>query len=369
MAQTIIPVGDPKARVIYSAFLAQEFAGQSFFVGMLAGNDFEQRTKKSYLSTDPNMPIQRLRDLESSQGDTIKFDLVAQLGGQPTYGDNQLRGKEEKLVFYTDQVSIDQVRHGVNTGGRMTKKRTIHDLRKIAKDKLISWLARFYDEAIMCYLAGVRGISTNNWLLDTSFSGFAGNSLQEPDSDHVFGIHDGDVTNDIDDIDTDDYFSLDYLEELDYQLSQMENAPQPLYEKGEAYYVILMHAAAKKQLRTSTSTNDWLDIQKNAGVRGSDNPIFKGALGRYGKFVLHDYGKVPVTKNAGDVSVCRTLCLGAQSAVIAWGDAGNEFQYNWHEETEDRGNVLVVDIDFINGIKKTRFNGKDFGCLTLPHAI
>jgi len=369
MARTVIPVGDPKAKVIYSAFLAKEFAGQSFFVGMLSASDFEQRTKQSYLSTSPNMPIQRLRDLESSQGDTIKFDLVAQLGGQPTYGDNQLKGKEEKLTFYTDEVKIEQVRHGVDTGGRMSKKRTIHDLRKIAKDRLVTWLARFYDESIMCYLAGTRGIATNNWLLDTSFSGFGGNPLQAPDEDHILGIHNGSVTSDIDDIDADDTFSLAYLEELDYKLSQMENAPQPLYDKDEPYYVILMHSAAKKQLRTSTSTNDWLDIQKNAGVRGSDNPIFRGALGRYGKFVLHDYGKVPITKNTGDVTVARTLCLGAQAAVIAWGDAGNEFQYNWHEELEDRGNVLVVDIDFICGIKKTRFNGKDFGVITLPHAI
>ena len=369
MAQTVIPVGDPKAKVIYSAFLAKEFAGQSFFVGLLAGSDFEQRTKKSYLSTSSNMPIQRLRDLESSQGDTIRFDLVAQLDGQPTYGDNQMAGKEAKLVFYTDEVKIDQVRHGVNTGGRMTKKRTIHDLRKIAKDRLLTWLARFYDESIVCYLAGTRGIKTANWLLDTSFSGFAGNPLQEPDSDHIMGIHDGNVTNDIDTLDGDDKFSLDYLEELDYKLSQMENAPQPLYEKGEPYYVVLLHSAAKKQLRTSTSTNDWIDIQKNAGVRGSDNPIFKTALGRYGKFLLHDWGKVPVTKNSGGHEICHSLCLGAQAAVIAWGNAGQEFQYNWHEETEDRGNVLIVDIDFICGIKKTRFNNKDFGVITLPHAI
>ena len=369
MSKTVIPVGDPKAVRIYSAFLAKQFAGQSFFIGTLAGSDFEQRTKRSYLSTTTNMPIQRLRDLESSQGDTISFDLVAQLKGQPTYGDNQMKGKEEKLVFYTDEVKIDQVRHGVDTGGRMTKKRTIHDLRKIGKDKMLTWLGRFYDEALMCYLAGTRGIKTANWLLDTDFEGFAGNPLQEPNAENIMGIHDGNVTSDIDTIDADDKFSLDYLEELDYKLSQMEDAPQPLYDKGEPYYLILMHSSAKKQLRTSTSTNDWIDIQKNAGVRGTDNPIFKTALGRYGKFLLHDFAKVPVTKNTGNVEVCRTLCLGAQAAVVAWGNAGNEFQYHWHEEYEDRGNVLIIDVDFICGMKKTRFNGKDFGVITLPHAI
>ena len=33
MSKTVIPVGDPKAVRIYSAFLAKQFAGQSFLLG------------------------------------------------------------------------------------------------------------------------------------------------------------------------------------------------------------------------------------------------------------------------------------------------------------------------------------------------
>ena len=50
-----------------------------------------------------------------------------------------LEGKEEGQKFYTDQIYIDQARCGVNTGGRMTRKRTLHDLREKAKRQQSSW--------------------------------------------------------------------------------------------------------------------------------------------------------------------------------------------------------------------------------------
>jgi N4-gp56 family major capsid protein len=67
------------------------------------------------------MPITRLTELESDAGDTITYDLSMQLKQQPIEGDNVQEGTEEDLTFYTDQVWIDQMRAGVNTGGKMTR--------------------------------------------------------------------------------------------------------------------------------------------------------------------------------------------------------------------------------------------------------
>jgi hypothetical protein len=58
-----------------------------------------------------------------------------QLNMQPIEGDAELHGKEEALQFYSDNVYIDQMRGGADAGGRMTRKRTLHDLRKIAKSR------------------------------------------------------------------------------------------------------------------------------------------------------------------------------------------------------------------------------------------
>ena len=369
MARTVIPVGDPKAVKIFSALLAKETPGQSFWVSKFAGPKFMKRGDGNYLSTDPNAPIQILRDLESAAGDTISFDLVAKLRGAGVEGDDQLAGKEEKLIFYTDEVKIDQKRHGVDTGGRMSKKRTVHDMRTIAKDMLSQWVAQWYDEVITCYAAGTRGIGTAQWLLPTDFTGHAGNALQDPDDDHKLVIAGGSVGTDEDSLASSDTFTRAHLEELAYKIKTMDNPPRPIRVGSEDRYLLILHPAAAKALREESGTSGWLEIQKAAGQRGRENPIFKDSLGEFGPFILHDYSKIPYFKNASSVNVARNLCFGAQSVVCAWGDAGGAFQFSWHEEMEDRGNVLVVDISFIFGCKKTRFNSKDFGVITVTTAI
>src|SRR5690606_14307709 len=109
---TTIPFGDPRAGQKWSGPLFLQTFAKSYW-------------NKKFIKDDDNAPIQRLTDLESSRGDTIQFDLSVQLRGMPTTGDNRLEGKEEKLRFFSDTVQIDQMRHGVTAGGKMTQKRTI----------------------------------------------------------------------------------------------------------------------------------------------------------------------------------------------------------------------------------------------------
>ena len=82
---------------------------------------------------EAEVPIQILTDLESDAGEQISYDLLAELRMAPVEGEDILEGKEESQKFYTDTIYIDQARCGVNTGGRMTRKRTLHNLREKAK--------------------------------------------------------------------------------------------------------------------------------------------------------------------------------------------------------------------------------------------
>ncbi|NTV43689.1 MAG: DUF4043 family protein, partial [Syntrophobacteraceae bacterium] len=118
MARTIIGLNDPKAVKKYSAFLAVDIARTSYFNRKFMGEGAESL-----------MPIQRLTHLENEAGELITYDLVMQLKMKPVEGDDILHGKEEDLKFYTDQLYINQMRCGVNTGGRMTRKRTLQQLR------------------------------------------------------------------------------------------------------------------------------------------------------------------------------------------------------------------------------------------------
>lgn len=352
MARTVIASGDPQAVKKFSAFLAYEAVHKSYWLSKFMG---------VYRKDGQNKPITLITDLEKDAGDTVSFDIVMRLHGQGVEGDNQLKGKEEKLVPYTDELKIDQIRHGVDTGGRMTKKRTVHDLRKVARDRLSGWFAMFYDENIAAYCSGARGVATD-WLLPTTWTGRAGMSLDAPDSDHQMFA--GKKAKDT--ITSSDILTVTEIDRIVAHVSTLDPPMTPVMVDGKPHFIYLMHPWQKYDLRTNTNAGQWLDIVKAAEQRGKDNPIFSGALGIYNDVVLHEHRKVVRFDDYGsgeDLPAARGLFFGSQMAAIAFGSPGEGLRYSWHEELEDRGNVLVVDVGSIVGTKKIRFSSKDFGVI------
>lgn len=358
--RTTIPFGDPKAVKKWSA---------SLFVETLAKSYFERK----FIGTSQNAIIQRLTDLESGPGDTIDFDLSVQLRGKPTSGDNRVEGKEENLKFYSDQVMIDQLRHAVSAGGRMTRKRTAHDLRKTARDRLSDYWAKFMDELLFIYLSGARGIN-EDFIEDTAYTGHADNPLQAPDTGHV--LYGGAATS-YATITSDDTFDRALVERAVVKARMMRALNPKLANMlpsmigGEGHYVTVMSTFSEHDLRISSDTTGWLEIQKAAAAHeGRNNPLFKGGLGLINNVILHSHESVIRFNNAGagsNVDASRALFMGRQAGVIAYGTKGG-MRFDWQEDTKDYGNEPSVAAGTIIGIKKTRFNGNDFGVVALDTA-
>lgn len=359
MGTTVVAFGDPKAAKKWSANLAVDTRKKSYF-------------ENRFIGTDDNSVIQRKTELEGDSGDRISFDLCVQMRNKPTYGDARLEGKEESLKFYTDEVIIDQVRHAASAGGKMSRKRTAHDMRAIAKSRLGDYFSRLMDEFFFMYLSGARGIN-EDFIEATTFTGFAGNAFEAPDADHLlFG---GSATSKAT-LTASDKMVKGVVEKALNKAEMMQaRNPQtanmvPVSNGSDEQYVMLMSPDQAYDLRVA-DTSGWLDIQKAAaGAEGRNNPIFKGGLGMIGGAVLHkhrniirfnDYG------SGGDVSAARALLLGRQAAVVAFGTSGG-MRYSWEENTKDYGNEPTVASGFIGGIKKTRFNGKDFGVISIDTA-
>lgn len=367
MAQTIVGVNDPKSVRKFGGFLAVDVGRSSYWNKKMMGVGIEAQT-----------PIQTLLQLENDAGDTITYDLVMQLKMQPVEGDNILRGKEENLNFYTDSISIDQARGGVNTGGKMTRKRTLHDLRKIARARQSEWWAKVFDELFFMYLSGQRG-SNSDYIYGRDYAGFAGNALVAPDSMHrLYGgaaTSKGGMT-------AADIFDLKLLDKAQTHASTMGGGTsgipgiEPCMVDGEEHFVVVMHPFQEYNLRTNTAAGQWLDIQKAAaGAEGRNNPIFKGNCGKYNNVVLQTHKAVILSDDYGagqDVKAARALFLGRQAAVVAFGSAGTGLRFDWHEEQEDRGNQVVITTSSIFGIKKTAFTidgvSRDFGVMALDTA-
>ena len=359
MGQTVIPFGDPKAQ--------KKWSGQLFV----------ETTKKSYFDrfegTTENSVIQRKTELESDAGDRISFDLSVKLRQKPTTGDARLKGKEEVLKFYTDEVIIDQIRHSVSAGGKMSRKRTAHDLRRVAKDRLSDYWAQYIDELKFIYLSGARGIN-EDFIEDVGYTGHAGNALRAPDAQHLlFG---GAATSKAT-LTATDTMSRQVIERAVTKARMMQaRDPQsqnllPIMIDGEKHYCLLMTPFQEYDLRNETGEKGWLEVQKAAAsAEGKNNPIFKGGLGMINNVVLHSHESVIRFSDYGagaDVAAARALFMGRQAAVVAYGTAGG-LRFTWQEEVDDFGNEPTVAAGTILGISKTRFNNRDFGVVSIDTA-
>ena len=150
MARTIIGVNYAKAVKRWAANLTYDISQKSYFNQRFMG-----------VGEEAEVPIQIMTDLESDAGEAITYDLLAELKMAPVEGEDILEGKEVSQKFYTDIIYIDQARCGVNTGGKMTRKRTLHNLREKAKRQQSSWWGRLFDELLFIYLSGNRGVNEN----------------------------------------------------------------------------------------------------------------------------------------------------------------------------------------------------------------
>jgi hypothetical protein len=55
--------------------------------------------------------------------------------------------------------------------------------------------------------------------------------------------------------------------------------------------------------------------------------------------------------------------MGAQAGLIAYGQESSQQRYSWNEEKDDRGNALAITAGSIFGVKKSRYDSKDFSVI------
>ena len=304
--------------------------------------------------------VQVFDETKKSASDRITVILRMQLTGDGVLGDGTLEGNEEALTTYTDNLFIDQLRHAVRSAGKASDQRTSFSVREEAMMGLKDWWAGRLDTAFFNQICG------NTAQTDTRYTG--NNATIAPDSAHVYRpnsrANDQSLT-------TGDEMTLPLIDVLVGMAKLMTPVIRPLKVNGEDKYVMFLHTNQVTQLRTNTSTGQWLDIQKAAitGDGSKGNPIMTGALGEYNGVVLHESTRVTLGVNSSTgVAVSNTrravLC-GAQAATVAFGQGQSFEEFDWNEELFDYGNQLGVESGCIFGIKKLRFNSADFGTIVL----
>jgi N4-gp56 family major capsid protein len=328
LAQTTFGTNNPLAVKLWSRKLFEEMLKECW-IG-------------KFIGTDSNSVIQRKTETEKSPGDKVTIGLRMQLQGGGVQGDGTLEGNEEALTTYSMAVTIDQLRHAVRTGGRMSDQRIPFSVREEAMAGLRDWYAARIDYWGMNQLAGNLGVT------DTRWTGLQ--AITAHDSNHVVYPELGDTNTTDQSLASTDIFTLNQIDRAVAMAKSFDvtgglaGGPiinpglvpiRPVRIGGEDKFVLFIHPYQTYQLRANTSTGQWLDIQKAAMTGGqvSKNPLYTGALGEYNGCIMHEAFRVPQgynsSTNAAVSNVRRAILCGAQAAVMAFGQGNSPNKMNW----------------------------------------
>lgn len=395
MSQTVIPYGHSLARRVYGAAVFAEMTRAPTFLNRLTGEApgmSEVVGKLEKMQTSASFPIVRVTDLSTSAGDQVSVDIFNLLQGRPVTGDEKLSGKMMNLTASSMDIKINQMRGGVDTGGRMTAQRTLHNLRTVGRAALAGWWARLSDQIKLVHLAGARGSHNTPDMVvplasDPIFTEIMVNTVNPPTFDKHF--YAGDATS-LASLDGTDILTLNDIDKLRASIDEMPVPMQPIMlpddpaSSDEPLFLLMVTPRQWHYLQNRTGATAWRTFLQNARERGSKNPLFSGEPGMWNGILIKKMAR-PIRFQPGEVvTVCtdsadattttstvsanlgvsggtgyavdRAILLGAQAMAECWGQHSKSGTHMaWHEEETDHGNTLEASISAVGGWSKLRF--------------
>lgn len=391
MSALNIPIGHPLAAKVFGAAVFAAVQSEPGFMNLLSGGapDLSGAMAKVKGQTSPDYPIVKVTDLSKSAGDQVSVDLFNIFTGKPIMGDKRLAGRGMNTSSSSMDIRIDQSRGMAENGGKMTQKRTKHNLRQIVQSGLTNWASRLEDQRCLVALAGARGSQqTVDWVVplqsDPDFADTMVNSVQIPTYNRYFAANDATTP---DTIGTNDWLSLRDVERI---AAIMKDSNVPLqsvkikedkYAWNQPLYVLFVTERQWAYLkRSALTTNAYKEALTYATKRfeGQRHPLFMGdslmwagilikPMGRYAiRWNAGEQITVPTSANdatgtaytlAGGISVDRAILVGAQALIKAYGNEGtSDYFYTWNEELTDHKNAVEISLAMMDGVAKTRFN-------------
>lgn len=322
-----------------------------------------------FIGTTAASLIMLQTDLSKGPGDKVTYGLRVQLIGDGVSENQVLEGNEEALTTYADSLLINELMHAVRVRnkGTIDAQRVTFDMRSEARDGLKDWFANRFDQCFANHVCGYTAETRPLYLGNNA--AVAPSSGTAPQTRILRG---GGVANDQSCSAVGQQFDLTLLDKAKEIALTTSPLIRPLRIAGGEYYVCFLHPSQVTTVRTSTSSGQWLDIQRAAMQGGmiTQNPIFTGALGVYNGVILYEWARLTQGQNSGTgVAVANTrraVFAGAQAAMIGFGQRyTGQSRFSWVEKTFDYERELGVSGKTVWGMKKTVFNALDFGSIVI----
>lgn len=350
--------------------------------------------------TSPDMPYVRITDLSTDpKGDKVTVDAFNVVGGKPIMGDRNAEGMGKPLSSSSFDMKIDLATFNVDAGGKMSRQRTKHELRRIARAAVAGYFPRLIWQRAMVHQAGARGQQVGaSWDLplssDPDFAEIMVNPLQAPTFNRHLVINGNNLTRggaQLASIASTDKWKLAVLDNLALFLESLDTKlPGPKFSGDEQATdaplkgVLMLSPGSYNDLITDmTSGNNLRSFQAQVEQRqryAKDSAVFRGECGIWrgilvkkvdhtifhnaSATVKHVTAANRLTATETDVvvnaaigignQVERAVLLGAQALARAEGSSNSGVQAAIIENTYNAGRNFEYLGEFMGGEAKFR---------------
>jgi hypothetical protein len=208
------------------------------------------------------------------------------------------------MRFRNYKITIEELNHAVDTGGKMDEQRIPYNLMQEGKIGLQEWWITKLSDLTMNTLAG-------NSQFRIAGQVFA-NDIREPDEDHWIRMNDKDETT----MTSADIIDLSFLDKMKQRAYMPTNGAfklRPLVVGGKEYFRVYLHTYVFDNLRQNTNIGQWGDLLRNANKLQLENVEIE-----YNGLLITRSERLPQVQPG----VYRSVLLGKQAGVWAWGGAG-----------------------------------------------
>lgn len=340
-----------------------------------------------YMGTAEDNIIRIRNELKTEGGAYINIPLVTRLKGRGVRGAEVLKGNEDDLGNFNDQVRIDWIRNGVKVP-KSTSYKTDIDLFDAAKPALRTWDAELLrDDTIDAFgsiiipgTADANGIAgTDSAVLYSAATATQRNTFLTNNSDRIlFGASKSNASSGV--------FAT-ALGNIDNTADKLTAATATLAKRmartagqatgsinirpfksdmtaGREWFVMFCNSLSFRDLSLDTTI---INANTQARAREGDamerNPLFQDGDLLYNGIIFREIPEIPVLTGAGagGIDVGPNYLCGQSAITVAYGQ-DPMFRTDLKEDYEFRPGVAIEEL---RGIKKTSYAGKQYGIVTV----
>lgn len=341
------------------------------------------------LKSDPGI-VQIDESLKKSKGDTVTLGLTAKHDPNSGVSDGaEIEGNENKRTPYSESIAITTEDFAERLTGVLDEQKNAYDMRKDAKEKLAIQMAEFIEMQIFLKLAGVTNTSLTDVAGNVVGTKCAWSNTPDYIADATTAAGYGarylcaDYTNGATSLAATDLITPHLISMAKTKANTRSSSGLPkmraLRINGRLHFVLFVHPWQGLDLKNNAV---WSQAQREANVRGNENPIFSGALGIWDNVIVHEHDYVPFldTSVAGNsfrgsasgtdfaVDAFRALLCGAQAVGFVRCNYGPNNRLAWVEKGFNYERQPGFCTGIMGGIQKIMFNSQEYGVLALDTA-